>query len=236
MAEINYTHRPSAPEESLYMFRQSHLMDACSGCLGHLRGDFGKSGTEFWSDWWPRTGVILSPAFKEELDQVVNSLRESADFAPLKDLSTMRVHCRDAAKLDDELDSYGFRVDTNHHTYLLRCLTQTGNQNFYLYCFDRNTLEQHLENSRRGIRFVDIKGNELFRLPDGGYSIAHYPKGMAAVHHYRYFDETHVEDNGMLLPILELAKRNEQDGITLQPAQLAKHPESPQKAKTELIR
>ena len=40
--------------------------------------DFGRSGNEFWHTWWPRGPEELnSPAFKLELQEVVDTLRES---------------------------------------------------------------------------------------------------------------------------------------------------------------
>ena len=40
--------------------------------------DIGRSGNEFWHTWWPRGPEELnSPAFKAELQEVVDTLRES---------------------------------------------------------------------------------------------------------------------------------------------------------------
>ena len=40
--------------------------------------DFGRSGNEFWHTWWPRGPEELnSPVFKAELQEVVDTLRES---------------------------------------------------------------------------------------------------------------------------------------------------------------
>ena len=40
--------------------------------------DFGRSGNEFWHTWWSRGPEELnSPAFKLELQEVVDTLRES---------------------------------------------------------------------------------------------------------------------------------------------------------------
>ena len=48
------------------------------GTVGHVRMDFGRSGNEFWHTWWPRGPEELnSPVFKAELQEVVDTLRES---------------------------------------------------------------------------------------------------------------------------------------------------------------
>ena len=46
--------------------------------VGHGRMDFGRSGNEFWHTWWPRGPEELnSPVFKAELQEVMDTLRES---------------------------------------------------------------------------------------------------------------------------------------------------------------
>ena len=43
--------------------------------------DFGRSGNEFWHTWWPRGPEELnSPAFKAELQEVVDRLRAVNDL------------------------------------------------------------------------------------------------------------------------------------------------------------
>ena len=38
--------------EQKYTYRQSHQLDAQTGCIGYLRGDFGTTGKEFYSSWF----------------------------------------------------------------------------------------------------------------------------------------------------------------------------------------
>ena len=47
-----------------------------------------------------------------------------------------------AAVLDADLNRCGFRIDTPKHEYMLRCTPQTGDYNFYLYCYDKEAREQ----------------------------------------------------------------------------------------------
>ena len=42
---------PRAPEEKLYSDSQSGQLEGQTGCIGHLRGDFG-SGREFFTSWF----------------------------------------------------------------------------------------------------------------------------------------------------------------------------------------
>ena len=66
------------PEERKYTYTQSQQIISQTGCIGHLRADFG-SGEEFYSSWDDHRGDLKKPEFKRELDQVINALR----FGPM---------------------------------------------------------------------------------------------------------------------------------------------------------
>lgn len=113
--------------------------------IGHLRGDFGR-GTEFWTTWWDHHEELKGQEFKDELDHLVNSLRESG---PLKDLRSMERFCQEhtQARMSPKAgtDYYRFRVDTPQHRYYLRFLPLRGNYNFYIYCYQTNKFERATE-------------------------------------------------------------------------------------------
>ena len=70
--------RPARPEEAGLFYTPHPEEDKRLGTVGHVRMDFGRSGNEFWHTWWPRGPEELnSPVFKAELQQVVDTLRES---------------------------------------------------------------------------------------------------------------------------------------------------------------
>ena len=70
--------RPARPEEAGLFYTPHPEEDKRLGAVGHVRMDFGRSGNEFWHTWWPRGPEELnSPAFKLELQEVVDTLRES---------------------------------------------------------------------------------------------------------------------------------------------------------------
>ena len=126
-------------DEELLSFSGSAEEQAC---IGHLRGDFG-GGTEFWTTWWDHHEELKGQAFKDELDSVVNALREDG---PLKDLGSMERFCRShpKARMSPKAGTYyyGFRVDTAKHRYYLRFLPQQRNYNFYIYCYKTDKLER----------------------------------------------------------------------------------------------
>ena len=72
--------RPARPEEAGLFYTPHPEEDKRLGTVGHVRMDFGRSGNEFWHTWWPRGPEELnSPTFKLELQEVVDTLRESVN-------------------------------------------------------------------------------------------------------------------------------------------------------------
>ena len=129
--------RPAQPEEAGAFFAQTPEQDAQMGAIGHVRMDFGKSGTEFWHTWHPRGAESLNtPEFKAELQQVVDKLRETV----LKDLSSMRRFCHEnGGEISGGWSqNYGYVVETEHYEYCLRCNPVKGDYQAYLSCFDLN--------------------------------------------------------------------------------------------------
>lgn len=83
--------RPAQPEEAGAFFAQTPEQNAQMGAIGCVRMDFGRSGTAFWHTWHPRGREELnSPEFKAELQQVVDTLRETVlkDFPPCGTFAT----------------------------------------------------------------------------------------------------------------------------------------------------
>ena len=55
--------------------------------IGHVRIDFGRSGTEFWNTWWPKNDdKFNTPAFKTALKEFIDDLRA---VGPLRDRKAM---------------------------------------------------------------------------------------------------------------------------------------------------
>lgn len=62
--------------EQKYTYAQSMQLEGQTGCIGHLRGDFGSSGNGFYSTWFDTREQWKTDEFKAELDDVINALRE----------------------------------------------------------------------------------------------------------------------------------------------------------------
>ena len=127
--------RPARPEEAGLFYTPHPEEDKRLGTVGHVRMDFGRSGNEFWHTWWPRGPEELnSPVFKAELQEVVDTLRESV----LKNRFAMERFCyaRGGKISGGWTQNYGYIVETEHYRYCLRCNPSPGDYNGYLTAYD----------------------------------------------------------------------------------------------------
>lgn len=147
MMELTYKNTkmeivPAPEEEQIYSY-SSIDEEAEQACIGHLRGDFGTNGNEFWTTWWPHNGNPGPECGKdcyEELNQVVAALRENG---LLKDRATM---CKRMARWQKAIirnacsPQIALCIETRWQLYYLRCNPLKGDYNFYLYAYDRARL------------------------------------------------------------------------------------------------
>ena len=132
--------RPALPNETeLFFSRMDAEQDRELACVGHLQLDFGYHGKELWSIWNQHNSDELNvPAFKAELDAVVNELRVQG---PLKNLDIMADYCD--AHPEGVLEagyggSTGFITESENYRYCLRCMPWQDGYNGYLYIYDKN--------------------------------------------------------------------------------------------------
>lgn len=129
--------RPASNDEAGIFYAQTPEQDQQMGAIGHVRIDFGQNGKEFWHTWHPRGEESLnSSAFKEELTQVVDQLRDSV----LRDLHAMDHFCYEhGGKIDGGWrQNYGYIIETENYRYCLRCSPGQGDYHAYLSCFALN--------------------------------------------------------------------------------------------------
>ena len=141
--KFKYEIKPASPDEAGLFFAMASEKDAELGCIGHVRMDFGKRGTEFWHTWWPRGPAELnSPEFKAELQEVVDEMRQSV----LKDYASMERFCYGhGGKIQGGwVQNYGYTVDTENYRYCLRCNPVRGDYNAYLTCFDKRVQQMNM--------------------------------------------------------------------------------------------
>ena len=134
----------AVPAEETALFYRNEGKEAAMGCIGYLRGDFGRNGKEFWTTWFDQCAELKTQEFKDEFDTVINRLREGG---MLGNRSALSEYCRahpDAKLESSRGDEYGFRMDTKDHSYCIRGMLTPGDYNFYCMCYRRDTLEEYL--------------------------------------------------------------------------------------------
>ena len=93
-------------------------------------------------------GLVLYPALKLELQEVVDTLRESV----LKSRFAMERFCYEhGGKIDGGyVQNYGYIVETEHYRYCLRCTPFPGDYQGYLYCYDLRQQQMAQQNRAVG--------------------------------------------------------------------------------------
>ncbi len=289
------------PEEQKYTYTQSRQIMGQTGCIGHLRADFG-DGNQFYSTWDDHVENLKTPEFKQEINQVIDALRfgpmyvdkhnciiqdgdmlrfddgqleqiwtletgvkgysvtnpdylkhhpdaeekytpliaspmlnglrklhgaeieglenpksrENAAFvgAILESRDKLREFCISTSEAGfGNNREWGLRVNTPKNSYLMRLNPNKGEYSLYCYCYRRDWLEQHMENAKHGIRFIDPHYQEIFRIPDGDMVRIIKPNGDKLDRVARFIDDYHVEIGGGLgcdlYHICEFAERME---------------------------
>ena len=117
---IDYEKRAMIEAEDKYTFRQSSQISSQTGLIGYLRADMDTDGNGFFSSWNDYRKDLKTDEFKQEFDEVINSLREEGDI--LHNRKDLAYYCytNPQSKMPTEQDYYGVRVDTDKYAYLLR--------------------------------------------------------------------------------------------------------------------
>lgn len=130
----NGTVRSMLPEEKPLFFRA--INNERRSCIGHMRGDFGRSGQEFWSSWFFETKNLHTEQFRRDLDELVESLREG----PLQSFSTVQQYCRDNPRSrmgDDCREFHALVAENEHYKYCILLNPVPSDYNFYIWCHDK---------------------------------------------------------------------------------------------------
>lgn len=220
---MNLTIRPMTPAERKYAYTQSRQLIGQTGCIGHLRADFG-SGEQFYSSWDDHDEARNTPEFKAEFDQVINALRSDAAYGGiLASRAKLGAYCNKhpESRYGPDSREYGVRVDTERYAYLLRLNPTPGEYNLYAYCYIREYLDRHMKNAEQGIRFITPEYKELFRIPDGDQIRIRTSDGQTLDRTCRYIDVTHMEvgygTTSNLFHICQYAELTQRAGSTVIP-------------------
>lgn len=209
--------RALTEKEDKYTFSNSMQISMQCGLIGHLRADMDSDGNGFFSSWEDYRKELKTDEFKDEFDKVINSLREEGDI--LYNRKSLAKYCYSSpqAKMNNEQDYYGVRVDTQKYAYLCRLNPNKGEYNLYCYCYIKDWLDKHIRSAEKGIRFITPEYKEKFRISDGEKIRITFSDGEVKDRACRYIDDSHVEVGDDLYHICEFAERMEQCGATFIP-------------------
>ena len=209
--------RALTEKEDKYTFSNSMQISMQCGLIGHLRADMDSDGNGFFSSWEDYHKELKTDEFKDEFDKVINSLREEGDI--LYNRKSLAKYCYSSpqAKMNNEHDYYGVRVDTQKYAYLCRLNPNKGEYNLYCYCYIKDWLDKHIRSAEKGIRFITPEYKEKFRISDGEKIRITFSDGEVKDRVCRYIDDSHVEVGDELYHICEFAERMEQCGATFIP-------------------
>lgn len=131
----------SAPEEEqIYCYTEKDPEQE-NACIGHLRADFGASGTEFWTSWFPHKFQIDAPevrgVYSAELDNVVYGLRANGLLKDRDTMAKMMARWPSAIIKNAYSKQIALGIETQRQLYYLRCNPMKGDYNFYLYVYDK---------------------------------------------------------------------------------------------------
>lgn len=209
--------RALTEKEDKYTFSNSMQISMQCGLIGHLRADMDSDGNGFFSSWEDYRKELKTDEFKDEFDKVINSLREERDI--LYNRKSLAKYCYSSpqAKMNNEHDYYGVRIDTEKYAYLCRLNPNKGEYNLYCYCYIKDWLDKHIRSAEKGIRFITTEYKEKFRISDGEKIRITFSDGEVKDRVCRYIDDSHVEVGDDLYHICEFAERMEQCGATFIP-------------------
>lgn len=209
--------RALTEKEDKYTFSNSMQISMQCGLIGHLRADMDSGGNGFFSSWEDYRKELKTDEFKDEFDKVINSLREEGDILYNRKALAKYCYSSPQAKMNNEQDYYGVRVDTQKYAYLCRLNPNKGEYNLYCYCYIKDWLDKHIRSAEKGIRFITPEYKEKFRISDGEKIRITFSDGEVKDRVCRYIDDNHVEVGDDLYHICEFAERIEQCGATFIP-------------------
>ncbi|MDF1494573.1 hypothetical protein [Caproiciproducens sp. CPB-2] len=162
-------------EDNLLFFHLEGEAAERYGSVGYLRADFGRNGREFWTTWFDQQPHLKTPAFKNEFDEIINSLRDDGQKPPFASRDNLTAFC--AATPGKELTTRGsgYMVRTLDFSYYVRCLPRPGDYDIYAFVFDNRYLLPELAGKH------DLPDACYSVLPSTGelISISRYKKGYA---------------------------------------------------------
>lgn len=132
--KISITAADKSEEKLFYACDEENILAAK---IGHMRFDFG-NGRAFYGSWFGGNVALNDDEFRTEFNELTKEIRQGL----LKDRTAMAKYIRENPSLDLGNRGNGYKVQTDEHTYYLRCKPQPGDYDCYCFCYEREPLEQ----------------------------------------------------------------------------------------------
>lgn len=161
-----YKLQPSQ-HDNLLFFRLDGEAAERHGSIGYLRADFSRSGREFHCAWFESQSHLKTPAFKQEFDDVINSLRDDGEKPPFASRANLAAFCSATPGKELTTRGGGYAVQTLDFSYYFRCLPRPGDYDIYCFTFDNRLLLPELAGKHE--------------LPDFCYSTAPATDGIIVI-------------------------------------------------------
>lgn len=213
--------RPLSQEERLYISLQSQQISMQTGFIGYLKSDFGSSENSRFSPKWEEFNHRLNTdEFVKDRDYIIEEVLSKKDKPPF-DKDALSHFCIKECQIDNE--HFGMRIDSKKYTYIFCFIPDDNNLKdsacATCFCYYREWFDNHLEASKKGIRFIDPEYNDLFVISDGGKIKITFDNGESVIRQCRYIDQYHFEvDVSKIYHICEFAERMQENGNTVEPA------------------
>ena len=132
--KIKITSADKSEEKLFYACDEENILAAK---IGHMRFDFG-NGRAFYGSWFGGNVALNDDEFRAEFNELTKELRQGL----LKDRTAMAKYISENPSLNLGSRGNGYKVQTDEHTYYLRCKPQPGDYDCYCFCYEREPLEQ----------------------------------------------------------------------------------------------
>lgn len=206
--------RPLTQAEQKYAYKQSMQIRGQTGSIGILQGGYG-ADNEFHSDFHELSSRLKTDEFEAQLQEVLNSGENSV----LQNLDAMREFTLLHPQNGFPGAEYGFRVETEKFAFLVRCNPEKESDNIEIHCYVKEWLDQHISKAEKGIRFINSRYDEQFRIADGEKIKIKYSDGEEQERVCRYIDEYHTEVGNNLYHICQFAEIMERNGSEYAPVE-----------------
>ena len=117
------------------------------GFIGYLRGDYGRSGREFWTTWFDCQPDLKTDTFRDEFDEIIGYLRE-ASLDPAEGPDVFKFHCLQNMRFRVMDTDIRFKIVTGGYSYYFRCHPRVQDYNLYCMVYDNRFLLPELERLR----------------------------------------------------------------------------------------